>query len=58
MNMSDAITMLLCCAVNHDGTPFEIKRSLYNAQTRAAVSEYEEGYKIELLLFRTGTHFV
>lgn len=56
--MSDAITMLLCCAVNHDGTPFEIKRSLYNAQTRAAVSEYEEGYKIELLLFCTGTHFV
>ena len=58
LNMSDAITMLLCCAVNHDGIPFEIKRPPYNAQTRAALSEYEEGYKIELLLFRTGTHFV
>lgn len=42
LNMSSAITMFLRCAINHDGIPFEIKRPPYNAQTKAALDEYEE----------------
>lgn len=42
LNMSSAINMFLRSAVNHDGIPFELKRSIPNAETRAALNEYEE----------------
>ncbi len=42
MNMSTAITMFLKHAVSHDGLPFEVKRAVPNAETRAALSEYAE----------------
>lgn len=41
LNMSSAITMFLKSAVSHDGIPFEVKR-IPNAETRAALAEYEE----------------
>ena len=40
--MSTAITMFLKSAVSHDGIPFEIKRMTPNAETRAALAEYDE----------------
>lgn len=42
LNMSTAVTMFLRSAVRHDGIPFEIKRAVPNAETRAALAEYEE----------------
>lgn len=42
LNMSTAITMFLKSAVSHDGLPFEVKRSVPNAETRAALAEYAE----------------
>jgi DNA-damage-inducible protein J len=42
LNMSAAITMFLKSAVSQDGIPFEVKRTKPNAETRAALSEYEE----------------
>lgn len=42
INMSTAITMFLKTAVSHEGIPFEIKRQIPNAETRAALAEYEE----------------
>lgn len=42
LNMSSAITMFLRSAINHDGIPFEVKRPSPNAETRAALAEYEE----------------
>lgn len=42
LNMSSAINMFLRSAINHDGIPFEVKRSTPNAETRAALDEYEE----------------
>ena len=42
MNMSTAIVMFLKSAVNHDGLPFEVKRSIPNPDTREALSEYAE----------------
>lgn len=42
LTMSSAITMFLRSAINHDGIPFEIKRPVPNAETRAALDEYEE----------------
>ena len=42
LNMSSAITMFLKTAVSHDGIPFEVKRFTPNAETRAALAEYEE----------------
>lgn len=42
LNMSSAITMFLRSAINHNGIPFEIKRPSFNAETRAALDEYEE----------------
>ncbi len=42
LNMSSAINMFLRSAINHDGIPFEVKRSIPNAETRAALDEYEE----------------
>ena len=42
LNMSSAITMFLKSAVNHDGIPFEVKRFTPNAETKAALAEYEE----------------
>lgn len=42
LNMSAAITMFLKSAVNHDGIPFEVKRSTPNTETRAALAEYDE----------------
>ena len=41
LNMSTAITMFLKSAVSHNGIPFEVKR-VPNAETRAALAEYEE----------------
>lgn len=42
LSMSTAITMFLRSAVNHDGLPFEVKRTVPNAETRAALAEYNE----------------
>ena len=42
LNMSAAITMFLKSAVSHDGIPFDVKRFTPNADTRAALTEYEE----------------
>lgn len=42
LNMSTAITMFLKSAVSHDGIPFDVKRTTPNAETRAALAEYEE----------------
>lgn len=42
LNMSSAITMFLKSAVSHDGIPFEVKRLTPNAETKAALAEYEE----------------
>lgn len=41
LNMSTAITMFLKSAVNHDGIPFEVKRISPNAETKAALAEYD-----------------
>lgn len=42
LNMSAAITMFLKSAVSHDGIPFEVRRMTPNAETRAALAEYDE----------------
>ena len=42
LNMSSAINMFLRSAISHNGIPFEIKRLTPNAETRAALGEYEE----------------
>ena len=42
LNMSTAITMFLKSAVNHNGIPFEVKRFTPNAETKAALAEYDE----------------
>lgn len=42
LNMSAAITMFLKSAVTHDGIPFEVKRQTPNAETKAALAEYNE----------------
>lgn len=42
LNMSAAITMFLKSAVSHDGIPFEVKRISPNAETKAALAEYDE----------------
>lgn len=42
LTMSSAINMFLRSAINHDGIPFEVKRQTPNAETRAALNEYEE----------------
>ena len=41
LNLTSAITLFLKSSVNNDGIPFEIKRTP-NAETRAALAEYEE----------------
>lgn len=45
LTMSAAITMFLKSAVNHDGIPFEVKRTTPNTETRTALSEYEDMQK-------------
>lgn len=42
LNLSSAINMFLRSAIIHDGIPFEIKRQTPNAETKAALEEYEE----------------
>ena len=42
LNMSTAITMFLKSAVNRDGIPFEVKRISPNAETKAALAEYDQ----------------
>ncbi|MBD5464835.1 MAG: type II toxin-antitoxin system RelB/DinJ family antitoxin [Lachnospiraceae bacterium] len=42
LNMSSAINMFLRSAINHNGIPFEVKRPALNAETKAALDEYEE----------------
>lgn len=42
LNMSSAINMFLRSAINYNGIPFEVKRPTPNAETRAALNEYEE----------------
>lgn len=42
LTMSSAINMFLRSAINHNGIPFEVKRVAPNAETRAALDEYEE----------------
>lgn len=66
LNMSSAITMFLKSAISHDGIPFEVKRLTPNAETMAALAEYEEmkknpsSYKryssVNEMLEGTGTH--
>lgn len=41
LTMSSAITMFLRSAISHDGIPFEVKRMSPNAETVAALAEYE-----------------
>ena len=41
LNMSSAITMFLKSAISHDGIPFEVKRLSPNAETIAALAEYD-----------------
>ena len=43
--MSSAINMFLRSAINHNGIPFEVKRPAPNAETKAALNEYEEMQK-------------
>lgn len=42
LSMSSAINMFLRSAVMYDGIPFEVKRQTPNAETKAALDEYEE----------------
>lgn len=42
LSMTSAITLFLRSAVRHDGIPFDVRRSTPNAETRAALAEYEE----------------
>lgn len=42
LTMSSAITMFLKSAVNNDGIPFEVKRKAPNAETQAALAEYND----------------
>ena len=42
LNMSAAITVFLKSAVSHDGIPFEVRRFTPNAETKAALAEYDE----------------
>ena len=42
LNMSTAINMFLKSAVNYDGIPFEVRRSIPNAETLAALAECED----------------
>ena len=42
LNMSSAITLFLKSAINYNGIPFEVRRFNPNAETRAALAEYEE----------------
>lgn len=42
LTMSSAITMFLKCAVNNDGIPFAVRRSIPNPVTQAALSEYKD----------------
>ena len=42
LTMSSAITMFLRSAIMYNGIPFELKRNIPNAETRAALAEYEE----------------
>ncbi len=42
LSMSSATNMFLRSAVMHDGIPFEIRRQIPNAETKAALDEYEE----------------
>ena len=51
LTMTSAITLFLKTAVNSDGIPFDIKRTVPNPATEAAIKEYEKmknknsGYK-------------
>ncbi len=42
LNMSTAVNMFLKSAVSHNGIPFEVRRTAPNAETQAALAEYEE----------------
>lgn len=42
LTMSSAITVFLRSAVNYNGLPFELSRFVPNAETKAALDEYEE----------------
>lgn len=42
LTLSSAITVFLRTAVNHNGLPFEVRRFVPNADTKAALDEYEE----------------
>ena len=41
LTMTSAVTMFLKSAVSYEGIPFEVRRQP-NAETRAALAEYEE----------------
>lgn len=41
--------MVLRSAIAHDGIPFEVKRQIPNATTGAALDEYEEMKKIQII---------
>lgn len=42
LNMSTAIVMFLKSALMHRGLPFDVRLETPNAETRAALAEYEE----------------
>lgn len=42
LNMSTAVIMFLRSAIRHNGIPFELRRTAPNAETCAALAEYEE----------------
>lgn len=42
LNMSSAINMFLRSSISHNGIPFEVKRPTPNAETKAALEEFEE----------------
>ena len=42
LSMSAAINMFLRSAINYNGIPFEVKRPTPNAETKAALDEYQE----------------
>lgn len=41
LNMTTAITVFLRSAVNYEGIPFEVRKTIPNEDTRAALAEYE-----------------
>ena len=52
LDLSTAISLFLGQAVREQGIPFEIKREVPNAETRAALAEYEQMKKDKVKYLR------